>query len=1014
MDEEENIRPSSISLLSRLQIKQPPRERKKDLQTLFELPKSQSGLKKKPSRILIQGRAGIGKTTLCKKIVHDFTKHRMWCDSFDRILWVPLRKLKGRANAMDNDYSIEMLICDEFFSRAEGYRNQERRHFAHILCQELRSPKGRSLFILDGLDEVRDLNSESKAFFVLQQLLNQPHVIITSRPGAQFQGKINALDLKLETIGFYPNQVDQYLEKSTDGPTQTGEIQSFLKSHSLLRDLVRIPIQLDALCFTWEYFKHTIITRNMTGIYKAIEQRLWMKDLLRCEKTHNGVLITHSAISDLHRPDIERIMEYEIKILEILAFTGLYNDVIEFTFDHQCVISEHPDASLLSKYLPGLSFLRASDTSSISIRSYHFLHLTFQEYFAARYFVRKWKKLDLGCINLDNRHFTKFNPTRFIARYKYAAHYDVFWRFVTGLLKSEDDAADFFGDLEKQPRDLLGPTHQRLIMHCLIEASCLPESIVGRIEQDMFNWLNFELEGTHELRLPAEPDFPDQALMRVLQHERASTSKRRRILDALKKRQSISPNILELIFSWLTDTTYTSLRAEAKEILSGFAGTVPRTVLEIVAKRLKAGDSENIRLYLSLLLQPGVPLELVQSVVSIIEDRDQSAKTICTAIRAIGHSLRLFPVEILQVLTTRLEDQDKEIQSAAAYALQCRQNLPLEIIQALTPRLEDQQEWVRKEVVTILSCQSSLPLEFLQALIPRLEDQQEWVRKETADILRYQSNLPLEILQACAVQLEHQRKEIRETAALALNGQSSLPLKILKALMGQLEDQNKTIREAVTEVLRYQSILPLEILQALAAKLEDQESMARLEAARALGRQLTLPLEFLQALAVRLEDQDDSIRRDATYALSNQSNLPLESLQALAVRLEDQDYTIRLFAAKALGSQLTISDQILQGILVKCLEKGIVDEIEHVLGERDEAYSTRLTGMSFKHRYQILLNRSWKENVTWYIEDGYSYLAMPEGVSKAPLNEQFRANIQNARPPRYPVSSDIIKGEVVS
>ena len=73
---------------------------------------------------------------------------------------------------------------------------------------------------------------------------------------------------------------------------------------------------------------------------------------------------------ELPGPDIERIMDHEIRILEILAFTGLYNDVLEFTSEHQSVISGHPEASMLGKNLPGLSFLRVSDKSS---RTYHFL-----------------------------------------------------------------------------------------------------------------------------------------------------------------------------------------------------------------------------------------------------------------------------------------------------------------------------------------------------------------------------------------------------------------------------------------------------------------------------------------------------------------------------------------------------------------------------------------------------------------------------------------------------------------
>ncbi|KAF9905993.1 hypothetical protein EC991_001152, partial [Linnemannia zychae] len=46
-----------------------------------------------PHRILVQGRAGIGKTTLCKKIVH-LHQSGLWADQFEAVLWLPLRRLR--------------------------------------------------------------------------------------------------------------------------------------------------------------------------------------------------------------------------------------------------------------------------------------------------------------------------------------------------------------------------------------------------------------------------------------------------------------------------------------------------------------------------------------------------------------------------------------------------------------------------------------------------------------------------------------------------------------------------------------------------------------------------------------------------------------------------------------------------------------------------------------------------------------------------------------------------------
>jgi hypothetical protein len=49
---------------------------------------------------------------------------------------------------------------------------------------------------------------------------------------------------------------------------------------------------------------------------------------------------------------------------------------------------------MLDDVLDRLSFLHTSD-ASVQDKSYHFLHLTFQEFFAAQYFVRCWRLVTL-------------------------------------------------------------------------------------------------------------------------------------------------------------------------------------------------------------------------------------------------------------------------------------------------------------------------------------------------------------------------------------------------------------------------------------------------------------------------------------------------------------------------------------------------------------------------------------------------------------------------------------------
>lgn len=62
-------------------------------------------------------------------------------------------------------------------------------------------------------------------------------------------------------------------------------------------------------------------------------------------------------------------------------------------------------------------------------------------------------------------------PQKFLQEEKYNSHYDIFWRFVAGLLykQSKKQLRKFFKILDNKPRDLLGPAHQRILMHCFSE-----------------------------------------------------------------------------------------------------------------------------------------------------------------------------------------------------------------------------------------------------------------------------------------------------------------------------------------------------------------------------------------------------------------------------------------------------------------------------------------------------------------------------------------------------------------
>ena len=865
-----------LSLRARLRVQTPAKNIQIELPALFDQRQGRNGNILQPRRILIRGRAGVGKTTLCKKIVHEFT-HGTWSEwtkLFDRILWIPLRRLKLKERRRASEYTFFHLVNHEYFSLL-----YDRRDLARAMSDCLEETKSsRTLFLLDGLDEVsQDLSDECAMSSFLKALLNQPNVIITSRP---YSKPPAGLDLELETIGFNPDQVNEYLANTLTDIQNMDQIKLFLRQHQLIQDLVRIPIQLDALCFIWEQgLSSGANLDTMTSVYQAIEKRLWKKDILRLEKKHDGTQVTKDLIQSASRLKLENLVQAEILLLEGLAFTGLFNNIIEFKLELCNTIFDHFAPSLLpDKTLPCLSFLRTSHPSETSIQSCHFLHLTYQEYFAARYFARQWRH-DRYAEHLDHIAFEdgkvtciKTTPIIFLQKYKYTAYYDIFWRFVAGLLDTEGDAEQFFKAVEQEPLDMLGRTHQRFIMHCLSEVS--PEMLHRKsLQQKLSQWLLFECDFCKSGDLASEVEFPEPSLFNTL--FMGSKDIKITILQSLQRR-TIPSSIINLIVSWLQDEDEDwHIRRVAVEALRD-QSPLPEEILTVLVARLQDWDV----------------------------GRD--------AAEALHYHSTL-PEAILTVLVARLEDKDGDVRQGAVEALSGQSTEA--ILAALVARLEDPHENVREAAVVALRSQSTE--EILTVLVARLQDEDWGVRRAAAEALRYQPTLPEAILTALVARLEDPHENVRQGAVEALSDQSTEA--ILTAFAARLEDPHENVRWAATEALSNQSTLPEAILIALVARLEDPKLIRR-AAAKALRKQSTLPEAILTALAGRLEDEDEYIRELAVEALGGQSPLPEAILTALVARLDDESQGVQRAAARTiLRIHLELYPNIINGRFIGLL-----------------------------------------------------------------------------------------------
>ncbi|KAJ5701288.1 armadillo-type protein [Penicillium malachiteum] len=989
-------KPSRHSLFARQKVETPDGMPQVDLSAIFDPFKTQDPdnpekqVTIEPRRILIRGRAGIGKTTLCKKIIHDFTRgrdtdlHRSWTKLFDRVLWIPLRNLRNSSVR-----SYEELFYDEYFQKLR--KEAIAPSLAAALSYEFDTTEGRrTLFLLDGLDELA-IDSEllkGQSEF-LEKLMKNPNVIITSRPNARIPETIKPLDLELETIGFFPHQVAAYIEalKVQNGEGQHAEdAQSFLQSNWLLKGLFQIPILLDAFCYIWQDEKieasdttasiyrqyiwedgTTHVPDTMTSVYCEIELKLWRKDTSRVRKKR--------TIDFRNRPGvIFNHFHHEIQFLEHLAFSGLHSDVIDFTPKQRDRIGGlwSKDSSELptDDELVDLSFLRTSDPSRDPVHTnYHFIHLTFQEYFAAKYFVRRW--MDGGQLvfalegSTNPEGYSSTDPEKFLAQHKYQERFDLFWRFVAGLLWRQDkqQLLRFFKQINAEPRDLLGLAHQRVLMHCFhevphSESESSLEDLRKQMERRCEEWTIYEYKRLKYTLLCREPEFPDEILCKMLTE--VSDDERVAILQSLFYRSHLAFNVLDAIGDFLNFNGNEDVRLSAVEALAK---------------------------------QPSLSESILQALVLRLEDSNKHVRR--SAVKALAKQPSLSE-SILRALVLRLEDCNKHVRRSAVKALAKQPSLSESILQAIVSRVEDSKGYIGWSVVMTLAKQPSLSESILQALVLRLEDSNWLVRASAVKALAERPSLSESILQALVLRLEDSEEEVRLSAVEALAKQPSLSESILQALVSQLESGDWSVRHLVVEALAKQPSLSENILQALVSQLESGDWSVRHLVVEALAKQPSLSESILQALVLRLEDSNEDVRLLAVEALAEQPSLSESILQALVLRLEDSNEDVRLLAVEALAEQPSLSESILQALVLRLEDsKEYVRQSAAGAINNDFLYSVlpTLPTHTLQTLYRSWLDKCITDHFSCYVHDGILYIDIPHDRRAIPLHGTHNVGI---------------------
>lgn len=902
---------SPTSLSKQLNVEAPHEDLRVELSNLFSRQTLSNGDTKEPRRILIRGRAGVGKTTLCKRIVHDFTYKGAWSNMFNRLVWIPLRRLKP---LQGNQPNLGDILKDIFFRQ-----HVDGSSLSDGLWQHLERTKSQdTLFLLDGLDEVSEILNENvhgnsrPCHELLMGLLNRPNVIITTRPHTKLPSRgFQQPDIELDTIGFRPKQVQEYITKVLDDSEKAKGIQSYLQAHRRLQSLVQIPILLDAFCMTWGTSStiHNRKVETMTAVYELISQNLWKKDILRLGQREASI------VEDACPAYIEYYTsEYSIA-LEYLAFSGLVNDVIEFQRDHINTLHRHikplrKQHSLelpLDKIFGSISFLRTSDGSGPrATKSYHFMHLTFQEYFAAKYFVRMWKD-GKNLQNVDFR-YPRSKPVDmscedFFQRHKYTARYQIMWRFVAGLLDAEGDqhSIRFFEAMERRPVDLLGPAHQRLVMHCLSEAVSFPDTNRANREAQLLQWMIFESGFSRSPfnSFASDPELPEQVFFDAF--------RKLKDIKVLKSVQysgrRLSKNITSTLVGFLEEEEDKDMRRSAAKALM-IESELSNPAMAALGRFLNNQyEDRHIRRFAAIALskQPTLPEETITALERLVNDEHEEKSIQSCAIEALGNQSTPSK-QVIDALLRSLKIPGME--RSASEALSKQSTLTQESMTALVSCLGNKKQETRYHAGGVLNGQSRLSQKTVTDLKRLFKDDDDGqIRFSVGRDLGRKSGLSETMTTTLVELLSDDDWKVQCCVAAALGGRSTLSEVATKTinstLVRLLAHQDKDVRSSAATALGYQSVSTETAFKALTRLLGDEDWNVRHSAAEALSRQSTLTDSVLVVLLETFKSHGGHHQVSAVEALGNQSMLSERAMMAFEKLLRAKDKSIRHAAARA-------------------------------------------------------------------------------------------------------------------
>ncbi len=362
--------------------------------------KTDSG-KNSVRKIIVEGNGGMGKTTLCTMLAEGWAEGKIMTE-FDCVLLLPLRDSRV-SSATSLSELLEHLHPDEDICKSS------------IASIKKQAGKG-ILVIADGWDEL-DNNKRLKGSFLYNflfgGLLPLMSVLVTSRPSASAPlHKLKCVHRLIEIVGFNKENIEQYIQSEfSDSQEKSSSLIEELENNPLIQSVCSVPLNCAIVCHLWHTLNQSLPT-TLTELYTQIVLNIIYRDI---SKTFPECDI---GLSLANFDSIPQHLQESFWLTCKFAFECLCRDQI--VFSEKELTSFFPEFLSSDKKFQCFGLLQSAQ-SLLPVGhglSFHFAHLTIQEFLAALHIATQSDDIKLEVAHRYHASNTRLN---------------VMWRFVFGL-----------------------------------------------------------------------------------------------------------------------------------------------------------------------------------------------------------------------------------------------------------------------------------------------------------------------------------------------------------------------------------------------------------------------------------------------------------------------------------------------------------------------------------------------------------------------------------------------------